>query len=72
MRVVRENNEIKISIPANLFEMDEIQKFLDYIRIREITSKSNATQEDADKLANEINQSWWDKNKYKFETYLFH
>jgi hypothetical protein len=47
--------------------MDEIQKFLDYIRIREITSKSNATQEDADKLANEINQSWWGKNKYKFE-----
>jgi len=67
MRVVRENNEIKISIPANLFEMDEIQKFLDYIRFREISSKSKATQEDADKLANEINQSWWEKNKYKFE-----
>jgi hypothetical protein len=48
MKVVRENNEIKVSLA-------------------EIVSKSKATQKDADALANEINQSWWELNKYRFE-----
>ncbi|MCK4662286.1 MAG: hypothetical protein KAT68_05435 [Bacteroidales bacterium] len=67
MNIVRENNEIKFSIPEDIFEINEIQNFIDFIRFREITSKSKATQEDADKLAEEINQSWWDKNKHRFE-----
>jgi hypothetical protein len=36
---------------------------MDYLEYLEITSKSNARQSDADKLANELNQSWWEKNK---------
>ena len=67
MNIVRENNEIKISIPDGIFEISEIQNLIDFIRFREITSTSKATQEDADKLAEEINQSWWDKNKHRFE-----
>lgn len=67
MNIVRENNEIKFSIPADIIEISEIQSFIDYIRFREITSKSKATQKDADMLAEEINQSWWGKNKHRFE-----
>jgi len=67
MNIVRENNEIKFSIPEDIFEINEIQNFIDYIRFREITSKSKATQENADNLAEEINQSWWEKNKNRFE-----
>jgi hypothetical protein len=67
MKVVRENNEIKISMADNLVDISEIQNMLDYFRYREIVSKSKATQKDADALANDINQSWWGKNKYRFE-----
>jgi hypothetical protein len=67
MNIVRENNEIKFSIPDDILEINEIQSFIDYIKFREITSKSKATQVDADMLAEEINQSWWDKNKHRFE-----
>jgi hypothetical protein len=67
MKVVRENNEIKISLPDNLIDISEIQNMLDYIRYREIVSKSKATQKNADELAKEINKSWWDKNRHKFE-----
>jgi hypothetical protein len=67
MNIVRENNEIKFSIPGDILEINEIQSFIDYIKFREITSKSKATQADADMLAEEINQSWWDKNKHRFE-----
>lgn len=67
MKIVRENNEIKISLPDNLMDINEIQNMLDYFRYREISSKSKATQKDADDLANEINKSWWEKNKHRFE-----
>jgi hypothetical protein len=39
---------------------------MDYLEYLEITSKSKAKQSDADKLANELNQSWWNKNKNSF------
>jgi hypothetical protein len=32
----------------------------------EATSKSKAKQADVDKLANEINQTWWEQNRHKF------
>jgi hypothetical protein len=67
MKVVRENNEIRISLPDNLIDINEVQNILDYFRYREISSKSKATQKDVDDLANEINLSWWDKNKHRFE-----
>ena len=67
MRVERENNEIRISFSENLMVLDEVQRFIDYLRFREINSKSEASQKDADQLSEEINQSWWEKNKSKFE-----
>ena len=67
MKVVRENNEIKISLPDNIMDLNEVQDVLDYFRYKEIVSQSKATQKDADDLANEINQAWWDKNKHRFE-----
>ena len=67
MRVERENNEIKISIPDNIIDINEIQNFIDYIRFNEISSRSKATKNDAENLSDEINQSWWDKNKHRFE-----
>lgn len=67
MRVESENNEIRLTFSKNVVNLFEIQSFIDYIKFREINSKSKATQEQADKLAGEMNQSWWDKNMYKFE-----
>lgn len=67
MRIERSNNEIKFTIPDNIVDIDEIQSFIDYIRIKEISSKSKGTDSDVNNLSDEINQSWWEKNKSKFE-----
>ena len=67
MQVESENNKIKLTFSKNVLDLSEIQSFIDYVKFREINSQSKATQEQADKLAEEINQSWWDKNKQKFE-----
>ncbi len=54
---------IKISPKVNPFGFQRIMDYLEYL---ELTSKSKANQSDADKLAEELNQSWWKTNKDKF------
>jgi hypothetical protein len=62
MIIERTDKEILIRIP-NTIDVEGAQRIIDYINYQEVTSGSNATQSDADRLADEINQSWWDKNK---------
>ena len=38
----------------------------DYSKYLEATSKSKAKQSDIDKLADEVNTNWWNKNKHRF------
>jgi hypothetical protein len=65
MIIESKDKEIIIRISSDV-NLEDIQKSLDYIRYKEIVSKSTATQADIDKLASEVNQGWWDKNKQKY------
>lgn len=62
MIVERTNNEILVRLPSNV-DLSELQDMLDYLRYRELTANSKAKQEDADKLAKEVNTSMWNKIK---------
>lgn len=57
--IIRFSNAVNINI-------DYLQKFLDYLRFIEISSKSQATEEQILELANDINKSWWETNKNKY------
>lgn len=65
MQIERTNSEILIRLSAGT-DLIGLQRILDYIKYREIASKSKASQEKIDELANESKSSWWDKNKSKF------
>lgn len=65
MIIERTNKEILIRIP-NSIDIEGVQRIIDYIRYQEITSKSQAKQEDVDELASEINKNWWEQNKNTF------
>jgi hypothetical protein len=60
-----ENNRIVISMSSNV-DMFGIQRLIDYGRYLEATSQSKAKQTDIDKLADEVNQNWWNDNKHRF------
>jgi hypothetical protein len=60
-----ENNKIVITFSSNV-DMFGIQRLIDYGRYLEATSKSKAKQADIDKLADEVNETWWNKNKHRF------
>lgn len=62
MTIERQNNEIIIRIPDSL-GVDEIQRMINYIRYSEITAKSKAKQEEINKIADDVDRSWWEKNK---------
>jgi hypothetical protein len=65
MIVERTNNQIviKVSQKVDAFGIQRIMNYLEYL---EIASKSKATQDDADKLADELNENWWSKNRERF------
>ena len=65
MKVIRENNEYKITIPDNLVDIVEIQNFLDYLKVKSISSKSKASEADIVYLSREIKKDRWRKNTKK-------
>jgi len=67
MLIETNDNEIKLTFSKNIIELSEIQNIIDFIKFREISSKSQGSQKDADDLADEINNEWWKNNKHKFE-----
>lgn len=60
-----ENNRIVISMSSTA-DIFGIQRLIDYGRYLEATSQSKAKQSDVDKLADEVNESWWNNNKHRF------
>ena len=65
MKIERKADAIIVKRHTNI-NIEEVQRFLNYLRYKEIVAKSKATQEDVDNLAREVNKSWWEKNKQRF------
>ena len=65
MIIERTSDQILFRISANVDKFG-IQRILDYIEYLELTSKSGATQKDADDLADELNRNWWQENRDRF------
>jgi len=65
MIVERTSSKIVIKISPQI-DAFGFQRIMDYLEYLEITSKSKATQDEADKLADELNDNWWTKNRSRF------
>jgi len=65
MIVERINNQIVIKVSPQV-DTFGFQRIMDYLEYLELTAKSKVTQDDADKLADELNENWWKNNRNKF------
>ena len=65
MQVERINNEILIRLSASTDTIG-LQRLLDFLKLKEITSKSKATDEQINDLSSESKNDWWSKNKDRF------
>ena len=59
------NNAITLSFSRGS-DVFGVQRLIDYARYLEATSQSKAKQEEIDELADNVNQSWWERNKNRF------
>ncbi len=63
---VKDGN-FQITIPVKeAYESPDLKRFLDLQRIRQIVSRSQATEQDIAELADEVKRSWWETNKEWF------
>jgi hypothetical protein len=64
MLVERTSKEVIIRLPASV-DTEDLQDFLNYARYKELTANLKTDQAEVDKLANDINEKWWTKNRSK-------
>jgi len=67
MRITNNPNELVISIPKGVLDINDIQDFLDFLRYKILVSKSEATEEQIQELVDEINQELGNLNQEKTE-----
>jgi hypothetical protein len=60
-----DNNQIIIKVSSSVDSFG-LQRIIGYLKYLEATSKSKAKQSDVDKLADEVNDTWWAKNRKRF------
>jgi len=65
MTVQTINNKTIIRIPSSV-SFAYLQDFLDYLNVKIILSKSQATDIEIDKIAEDAQTEWWKNNKSKF------
>ena len=58
-------DQITITVSSSLDSFG-LQRLIDYIKYLEATSKTKAKQSAVDKLADEVNTSWWERNRDRF------
>ena len=65
MDIERTKNEILIRVP-NSTDIGGVERLLEFIRFREIASKSLASDKQIHVLAKASKKGWWEKNKDRF------
>jgi hypothetical protein len=58
-------NQIILTLPSS-FDSFGLQRIINYAKYLEATAKTKATQADVDKLADEVNMTWWENNRSRF------
>ena len=66
MLVERTNKEQIVITLSSSVDSFGLQRLIDYVKYLETTSKSKAKQSAVDKLADEVNSTWWNKNRKRF------
>jgi len=55
-----------VTIPRNAVPPEQLDAFLNWLRLEEIVQRSHLTEEDANRIADDIKAEWWAANKDRF------
>jgi hypothetical protein len=65
MIIEKTDKEIIFRLPADT-DIDSLQRIINYLKYKEAIKNSQATEEQANELANESKKRWWAENKQRF------
>ncbi len=60
------DNTVNLTFSKELLSSPEIVRFIEILRIKELLSNSQVSEETALKLDDELKENWWQKNKDTF------
>ena len=60
------NTDVRVTIPKNAVPPEQLDAFLDWLRLEEIAQRSRLTEAEANKIAKKIKAEWWAANKERF------
>ncbi len=64
--VERTDAEVRVTIPKNAMPPKQLNAFLDRLQLEEVAQRSQLTEADADRMADDIKAEWWAANKDRF------
>lgn len=64
MIIERKEDEVIIRLPSSI-DTSDLEEMIDYIRYKEIASKSKATSKDAQSLIKAVKKDRWKANRYR-------
>ena len=64
--VEKTNTDVRVTIPKNAMPAEQLDAFLGWLRLEEIAQRSQLTEADADRIADDIKAEWWAANKDRF------
>ncbi len=60
------DNTVNLTFSKELLSSPEIVRFIEILRIKELLSNSQVSEEAALQLDDELKENWWQKNKDTF------
>ena len=64
--VEQTEKDLRVTIPRDAVPPNRLNAFLDWLRLEEIAQRSRLTEEEANRIANDIKAQWWAANKDRF------
>ena len=64
--VEQTQTDVRVTIPKDALPARQLNAFLDWLRLEEIAQRSRLTEEEADRIADEVKAEWWAANKDRF------
>ena len=66
-RIDVEEQDLVVRVRRDVLDRDEVSRFLDFLELESIRRRSELTEEDAERLADEIDSSVWERYRSRVE-----
>jgi hypothetical protein len=57
---------VRVTIPKSEVPTERLNRFVDFLRLEAIVGRSDLSEDEASRLADEIKAGWWAANKHRF------